>query len=35
MCVLDGYSLEDLVEERKSGLKELLASFAAPPAAAA
>ena len=35
MCVLDGYSLEDLVEERKSGLKELLASFGAPPAAAA
>jgi Rrf2 family transcriptional regulator, nitric oxide-sensitive transcriptional repressor len=27
MAVLDGYSLADLVEERKSGLRELLASF--------
>ena len=37
MAVLDGYSLADLVEERKSGLRELLASFdkAAPPAQAA
>ena len=29
MGVLDGYSLTDLVEERKSGLRELLASFEA------
>jgi Rrf2 family nitric oxide-sensitive transcriptional repressor len=37
MAVLDGYSLADLVEERKSGLRELLASFekATPPAEAA
>jgi Rrf2 family nitric oxide-sensitive transcriptional repressor len=37
MAVLDGYSLADLVEERKSGLRELLASFekATPPAQAA
>lgn len=27
MAVLDGYSLDDLVEERKAGLRELLASF--------
>ena len=27
MNVLDGYSLEDLVEERKSGLRELLEAF--------
>lgn len=27
MAVLDGYSLADLVEDRKSGLRELLASF--------
>jgi Rrf2 family nitric oxide-sensitive transcriptional repressor len=37
MTVLDGYSLADLVEERKTGLRELLASFekATPPARAA
>ena len=29
MAVLDSYSLEDLVEERKSGLRELLKSFEA------
>ena len=28
MAVLDGYSLADLVEERKSGLRDWLASFA-------
>jgi len=27
MAVLDGYSLDDLVEERKAGLRELLASL--------
>ena len=27
MTVLDGYSLADLVEDRKAGLRELLASF--------
>lgn len=27
MAVLEGYSLADLVEERRSGLRELLASF--------
>lgn len=27
MAVLDGYSLADLVEDRRSGLRELLASF--------
>lgn len=27
MTVLDGYSLADLVEERKTGLRELIASF--------
>lgn len=27
MAVLDGYSLADLVEEQKTGLRELLASF--------
>ena len=27
MAVLDSYSLADLVEERKAGLRELLASF--------
>ena len=27
MAVLDGYSLADLVEERKTGLRELIASF--------
>lgn len=27
MAVLDGYSLADLVEDRKSGLRELLASW--------
>jgi Rrf2 family nitric oxide-sensitive transcriptional repressor len=27
MAVLDGYSLADLVEERRNGLRELLASF--------
>ena len=38
MNVLDGYSLDDLVEERKTGLRELLASFEKldpPPAEAA
>ena len=38
MAVLDGYSLADLVEERKTGLRELLASFSRkdpPPAEAA
>jgi Rrf2 family nitric oxide-sensitive transcriptional repressor len=35
MTVLDGYSLADLVEERKAGLRELLASFEREPAAAA
>jgi hypothetical protein len=37
MAVLDGYSLADLVEERRSGLRELLASFEkqVPPAEAA
>jgi Rrf2 family nitric oxide-sensitive transcriptional repressor len=37
MAVLDGYSLADLVEERKTGLRELLASReqATPPAEAA
>jgi Rrf2 family nitric oxide-sensitive transcriptional repressor len=37
MAVLDGYSLADLVEERKTGLRELLASLekATPPAEAA
>jgi hypothetical protein len=38
MAVLDGYSLADLVDQRKNGLRELLASFgtvAAPPAEAA
>jgi Rrf2 family nitric oxide-sensitive transcriptional repressor len=37
MTVLDGHSLADLVEERKTGLRELLASFekATPPARAA
>ncbi len=37
MAVLDGYSLADLVEERKSGLRELLATLekATPPAEAA
>lgn len=36
MAVLDGYSLASLVEERKAGLRELLASFERePPAAAA
>jgi Rrf2 family nitric oxide-sensitive transcriptional repressor len=37
MTVLDGYSLADLVEERKTGLRELLVSFekATPPAQAA
>jgi hypothetical protein len=27
MTVLDGYSLADLVEDRKAGLRELLASW--------
>ena len=31
MAVLDGYSLADLVEERKSGLRDLLASFGTGP----
>ena len=37
MAVLDDYSLESLVSDRKRGLRELLASFeaAAPPAEAA
>ena len=38
MAVLDGYSLADLVEERSTGLRELLASFErkdASPAVAA
>jgi Rrf2 family nitric oxide-sensitive transcriptional repressor len=37
MAVLDGYSLADLVEERKTGLRELLAFLekATPPAEAA
>ena len=36
MTVLDGYSLADLVEEQKSGLRQLLESFgSSPPAAAA
>jgi Rrf2 family transcriptional regulator, nitric oxide-sensitive transcriptional repressor len=35
MAVLDGYSLEDLVEERKSGLRELLASYSVGPKAVA
>jgi Rrf2 family transcriptional regulator, nitric oxide-sensitive transcriptional repressor len=37
MAVLDGYSLEDLVAERKGGLRELLASLekGPPPAEAA
>jgi Rrf2 family transcriptional regulator, nitric oxide-sensitive transcriptional repressor len=35
MAVLDGYTLADLVEERQSGLRELLASFRATPDAAA
>jgi Rrf2 family transcriptional regulator, nitric oxide-sensitive transcriptional repressor len=35
MAVLDGYTLADLVEERQSGLRELLASFTATPDAAA
>jgi Rrf2 family transcriptional regulator, nitric oxide-sensitive transcriptional repressor len=36
MAVLDNYSLADLVEERKAGLRQLLESFTAPlPAAAA
>lgn len=36
MAVLDGYSLADLVEDRKAGLRQLLESFAAAtPAAAA
>lgn len=30
MAVLDRYSLQDLVEERKTGLRELLASFESP-----
>jgi Rrf2 family transcriptional regulator, nitric oxide-sensitive transcriptional repressor len=29
MAVLDGYTLADLVEERQSGLRQLLASFSA------
>ena len=37
MAVLDGYTLADLVAERQSGLRELIASFGtvAPPAEAA
>lgn len=36
MAVLDGYSLADLVEERKSGLRQFLETFSSmPPAAAA
>ena len=35
MTVLDGYSLADLVEERKSGLRRLLESFAEETATAA
>jgi Rrf2 family transcriptional regulator, nitric oxide-sensitive transcriptional repressor len=35
MAVLDGYSLSDLVEDRKAGLRELIASFQqAQPSAA-
>ena len=34
MAVLDGYSLSDLVEDRKAGLRELLASFESAPKAA-
>lgn len=34
MAVLDSYSLEDLVEERKTGLRELLKSFETVPNAA-
>lgn len=34
MAVLDGYSLADLVEDRRSGLRELLASFERPARAA-
>ena len=32
MAVLDGYTLADLVEERQSGLRQLLASFSAEAA---
>ena len=37
MTVLDGYSLADLVDQRRNGLRELIASFStvAPPAQAA
>lgn len=35
MAVLDGYSLADLVEERKAGLRQLLESFATVAPAAA
>ena len=35
MAVLDGYSLDDLVEERKAGLRQLLESFANNPSAEA
>jgi hypothetical protein len=38
MAVLDGYSLADLVEERRNGLRELLATLERtepPPAEAA
>lgn len=35
MKVLDGYSLADLVEERRSGLRDLLASFEKADAAPA
>ena len=34
MAVLDGYSLADLVEDQKAGLRELLASFESRPEAA-
>jgi Rrf2 family nitric oxide-sensitive transcriptional repressor len=34
MAVLDGYSLADLVEDRKRGLRELLESFEKVPAPA-
>jgi len=35
MAVLDGYTLTDLVEERQSGLRQLLASITALPDTAA
>ena len=35
MAVLDGYSLSDLVDERKAGLRQLLESFVTAPSAEA